>query len=420
MHDVYRRAIGTIAATGASESSVGCFAHREPTQVQGLRIIGAWDGVPKQAYDCYWAHYWHNDVDNSPLSKRGWALQERVLSTRVIHFGSEQVVWECCELSACETLPEGIVESVPGTVSSLPAISMLTPANSDRKLFKAWKLIVELYMRSSLTKSSDRTIALSGLAEEFRLKFEDQYVAGLWGRSLHRQLLWRTVQNNKSPSRSPSAYRAPSWSWLSIDAEVDVWPDPALEEIESDSTLTLIEILDVQIHLLGSNKTGQMTGGFVKIRGFLNAAIVHMNPDRNVWWYLHDDKSHWLGPIAMAWDRIPPANPKKLFYLPVLWDRWRGKSIGGSTGNSGKGLLLAPTGKEGSCYRRVGYFSTDSEYVWGSLLRQRRLSAPDGHYQEIDDATMSGEDDDWCDTDSELNDDDFLYEPLTKRTFTIV
>jgi hypothetical protein len=33
---------------------------------------------------------------DSPLSKRGWTLQERLLSPRVLHYSSTRLAWECC------------------------------------------------------------------------------------------------------------------------------------------------------------------------------------------------------------------------------------------------------------------------------------------------------------------------------------
>ena len=34
--------------------------------------------------------------------QRGWALQERLLATRVAHFTAIEVIWECNEQAACE------------------------------------------------------------------------------------------------------------------------------------------------------------------------------------------------------------------------------------------------------------------------------------------------------------------------------
>ena len=38
----------------------------------------------------------------APLSTRAWALQERVLSTRILHHGVDQVHWECREVIKSE------------------------------------------------------------------------------------------------------------------------------------------------------------------------------------------------------------------------------------------------------------------------------------------------------------------------------
>ena len=36
-------------------------------------------------------------------------FQERLLSSRILHFGREQLYWECNELSACESQPNGFI-----------------------------------------------------------------------------------------------------------------------------------------------------------------------------------------------------------------------------------------------------------------------------------------------------------------------
>jgi len=34
-------------------------------------------------------------IDSAPLSMRGWTLQERLLSNRILHFGEDQIHFEC-------------------------------------------------------------------------------------------------------------------------------------------------------------------------------------------------------------------------------------------------------------------------------------------------------------------------------------
>jgi hypothetical protein len=44
------------------------------------------------------------DVQQSPLSRRGWVLQERALARRTIYFTETQTYWECGDGIRCETL----------------------------------------------------------------------------------------------------------------------------------------------------------------------------------------------------------------------------------------------------------------------------------------------------------------------------
>ena len=43
-----------------------------------------------------------NDVDEGPLMKRAWVLQERVLSRRIIYFTTAHTYCECGEGVLCE------------------------------------------------------------------------------------------------------------------------------------------------------------------------------------------------------------------------------------------------------------------------------------------------------------------------------
>jgi hypothetical protein len=54
------------------------------------------------------ASFWFNRVDNAPVNKRGWVLQERLMAPRVLHFCHDQIAWECCGFDAAEGQPEGM------------------------------------------------------------------------------------------------------------------------------------------------------------------------------------------------------------------------------------------------------------------------------------------------------------------------
>ncbi|PMD41094.1 HET-domain-containing protein [Hyaloscypha variabilis F] len=103
MDRVYMNGLLNISAAGAEESSQGCFFRRDPSRVDLMSITappgrqGSWRIAR--------ANFWIQGVEWASLNKRGWVLQERVLSRRVLHFAKEQIFWECRQLRASESLP---------------------------------------------------------------------------------------------------------------------------------------------------------------------------------------------------------------------------------------------------------------------------------------------------------------------------
>jgi len=91
MHGIYRNAFCYFAATGATNPHDGLFQTRDPAL---NNIFTAREQGSKGDFLFVNTRYWDDGINNKPLSKRGWALQERLLSRRVLHFG-EQLYWEC-------------------------------------------------------------------------------------------------------------------------------------------------------------------------------------------------------------------------------------------------------------------------------------------------------------------------------------
>ncbi|KAI1322420.1 heterokaryon incompatibility protein-domain-containing protein [Xylariaceae sp. FL0255] len=48
---------------------------------------------------------WYDFTPRSKLSLRGWFVQERVLSPRILYMGFEQIFWECDSRIACQSFP---------------------------------------------------------------------------------------------------------------------------------------------------------------------------------------------------------------------------------------------------------------------------------------------------------------------------
>lgn len=104
-------------------------------------------------------------------------------------------------------------------------------------VFNLWNDLIKEYSRCDLTKPSDRMFAMAGIAKLFRHVTGDEYVAGWWKSHLLESLDWRIFELR---SRQAVDYRAPSWSWASVD-------NPIQMAGVSPSMKLLVELVDVQV-----------------------------------------------------------------------------------------------------------------------------------------------------------------------------
>ena len=212
-------------------------------------------------------------------------------------------------------------------------------------------------MECDLTYASDKMTALSGVADEFRSMSNGMYLASLWKNCFFtEQLLWIARHNNKQvngrPSARPSTYRAPSWSWLSIDAEVSL---PLIFEP------SFIEILDASVELVDEfNPTGPVKGGTVSIRGHLKHAKLQKKPNTRAEFYADDECNNRMGLIEVDYDEAA-IRPTQAFCLPI---RFRRPDVL-------EGLLLVPTGEKPVEFKRVGHFTSDDLETHKKLVKKR-------------------------------------------------
>ena len=121
--------------------------------------------------------------------------------------------------------------------------------------------MVEEYTRLSISVPSDRLPALSGLAQQWHLRKNCDYIAGLWKDSLIKDLQWGVGLENAAPK--PKEWRAPSWSWASVNGPVHYYT-PSLYHYDDCST-----VIDVKRALKGSDTFGEVEAGHVLISGEL-------------------------------------------------------------------------------------------------------------------------------------------------------
>ena len=125
-----------------------------------------------------------------------------------------------------------------------------------------WRRLVSAYSTTKLTNPMDKLIAISGVAKNLsQINGDDEYVAGLWRRTLVMDLAWYIDLWDENKISRPQEYRCPSFSWASIDGG----------KVERDFLLKreLLRIRDVRISYAGSDRTGLVTSGYIFVEGFL-------------------------------------------------------------------------------------------------------------------------------------------------------
>jgi hypothetical protein len=143
-------------------------------------------------------------------------------------------------------------------------------------VYQFWYNAVHRYCCRDLTFQRDKLPALAGIASRIQSITGDDYLAGHWRRELGRSLFWRVeyVANSAKPD-FPSRvrrYRAPTWSWASIDGFVR-WD--TIDATSLGNELDFIEILHASVEVQGHNPFGQVAQGRITLR----AAVIYATRD---------------------------------------------------------------------------------------------------------------------------------------------
>jgi hypothetical protein len=266
---VYCNCFLNVAATAAVDGSIGLFFERDTSKIRPLKLkIRTNLSEELQSYHVVDDRLWEAGVELAPLNQRAWVCQERIISPRTLHFGSEQLFWECRSHSACESLPGGIGPVMEGRRKFGIPITAIDHTNENtlqRAMFPPsliWANVVRTYSRGLLSYEKDKLVAVSGLVKVLQPQFNSQYLAGLWKAWLLFQLLWRAMGNGMRYS----TYVAPTWSWASVNGKTDIPTAPN----DLDNIQHLIEILDVQVIPVSKSPFGQLKSGFIRLLGKLS------------------------------------------------------------------------------------------------------------------------------------------------------
>ncbi|KAF2996915.1 hypothetical protein E8E13_005939 [Curvularia kusanoi] len=312
MTSVYHNAHLVLGAD-MSEDAHGGFLEREGNPYAGKEAPIAMIDSTRATIHARWHRLHWNPCailgdfpkkEPEPLSKRAWTLQEQMLASRMVHFAREELIWECDSALSCECmeLDRGISDK-----NERPRYrKALDSPSAD--MFTLWYRVIINFSNRSITKLSDRLPALSGLAQHFQTHGAGPYLAGLWHNDLPRGLLWTSSIAENSFRVDP--YRAPTWSWASIESQHRY--DVNLLHTEAELQRVYADILDAKCYAAGGDSCGAVKGGWIKIRAPMFEIVY-----RESWWY-HRKAKDTQSSIRVEFDfRFTPTEEEVLSCLLV-------------------------------------------------------------------------------------------------------
>lgn len=297
MAQIYSGAYITLAATASRDASNGCFRRGVQRTVFCLSYPdenGSKLGlcVRTRLKNASWIY------GRAPLLPRGWTLQERLLSRRVLYFTHEELVWDCKTKQDCEcSIPPPFTP-----LSNMCSLSWLTEklhvTNGDnhKDISTTWCKLIEQYTQQRLTYEKDVFPALQGISKMLSVYTKSRYLAGLWENTVILGLLW--IRCKKEWQR-PQTWRAPSWSWASVIGDVR-WND----YVYQSSFRTLATYIAAEIQPLGADAFGELASASLTLRArcFSHAAQEPWLPLT----YPRENTSSWLDLKHQPWspDRV--------------------------------------------------------------------------------------------------------------------
>jgi hypothetical protein len=296
MADVYRDSFIVIVAAASDNSHGGCLIKSDPDKFLRIQIDGGRD-LYFGMRQCKFTKFLDGVAEvysEFPTHERAWCYQEQILSQRLLYCNRTELAFECRDRRRCECgstrLEPHVTTPAARKLLSIrnPELSMILNLAQQKSYSIAninarWEAVVIYYSRLKLLRPEQRLSALSGLAKSFQMilgqhGLENTYLSGLWRKTIRSNLLWRVSDPyRKGNARArPSTYRAPSWSWASVDN-----PDGVEYDRQLSHKLSWLDMSDWEGFLVDANSvpaltdtTGAVNSGSLHFRTHLRKAHI--------------------------------------------------------------------------------------------------------------------------------------------------
>ncbi|KAI8717047.1 HET domain-containing protein [Fusarium sp. LHS14.1] len=352
----YRNSVFTLAATGSTSSDKGLFLPRPGLSLQPKPL--AFEGSGSNGKKCIirtTSPDWATEIRHSPLAKRGWAKQERVLSTRLLHFTSNCVLWECNQTWATEADPSGLYTKREGDSSGDDDfISDYKTSTAWYSRRDDWLNFIKSYSRTKFTFPSDVLPALSGIASRLQSHTSQKYIAGIWEDHIPEAICWVNVAG--STRTFQKIQKLPSWSWASLGEGVGFF------QLRN----SMLKVQGWELRTDGARTSGHVLEARLRVRGHfrqINLTDLGLQP--------HPNNTFLISPHSFQNWR---------FYPPVCLDNMVARDLrvqdhpclligtGGAHMEGEGGILILEAAGRGvddvEAFRRIGFLTMVVDENW--------------------------------------------------------
>ena len=351
MGEIYGSSYINLAASSATNPNQGCFTKphylRDSLQTN-VTILG-------QRYTAELRALRDRDgyrlaVAGSHLLSRAWAIQEKLLPNRTIHFGDRGAFWECRKGIGSECFPEfkeGFI------VSNLAMLTHDLADASKSDLNKRWYWIVDAYSDANLTKSRDKLPGLAGIARHFSGYQQCEYLAGMWkDTTFEMQLCWSTAALQVRPS-----WRAPTWSWASVNSWI-LFAEFYIEDPHFTHTF-YARTLQASVTRVSDAVYGEVSDGWIRVAC---SYILSGKVGSDLKFRPHEGQCTPFMISRDCMDDIDNRSDENVYVLPMIltmWGRVTRQTIGPRQRRV-HGLVLQRTDGVFGEFRRIGSFSPNT------------------------------------------------------------
>ena len=360
MRSIYGGSRVSIAAISALNAHQGCF---NKPKYQSSGFYARITTKSHSRMQAFFTVDLHEEYISGPLARRAWALQERMLPPRTLSCGAQGLLWEC----RCATRSEFLPNELPGAgIGNIPYRLICPESHAPQ-----WLEVVEQYSRAKLTHGSDRLPAFPGIATRHHEVTGDQYPAGMWRAGLLFQLTWHI--RDPAERRDRPAWRAPTWSWASVDGPV-TYLSTLCTNWEAHT-----RILDAWTTRSGPDSFGPVSGGVLTLGcawllcGPLDYENKYVTFGASGPEVKHPENTTMTVPVVIDCLSDGPGWDQNLVYLlpliMVTGSRYQTRPVPGVASQTGKpevrditevvGIILQRRGSTRGHFRRMGYFTMD-------------------------------------------------------------